>query len=479
LLSPAFAQSLAQPQLVVGKIEIQHIGPQAVSDALIRSNIRVKEGDVFQRAKIDDDVRNLYSTGFFNNIRVAEDSVGNKVNLTYIVQGKLLLTDIKFNGNKKFSVRKLKKKLTSKVGDPLDERKLFKDAQEMEKAYQKAGYQKTTVKPVISPDENAGRASVTFEIHESPKVKIEDIQFVGATAFKQKRLRKVLKTKRRWIFSWLTGSAVLKDEQFQDDKDKLVEFYQNEGYIDFEIKDVQFEYKTPNRVIIRFIVFEGNQYKVGNISFKGNTLFPTNDIYQGIHVNGQLEKMEMTTGKIFKPKDLQKDKEAIQDFYGSKGYIDTQVVALKNPNTQTGTMDLTYAINEGTKSFIEKIEIKGNDKTKDKVIRRELAVSPGEVYDTTRVKLSKQRLEQMQFFEKVDTESEDTDVPNRKNLVIGVEEKNTGNFTLGAGFSSVDSVVGSIEVSQENFDLFQTADVHRRRTKIPVAHANRNRAPGL
>ncbi|MEP6662573.1 MAG: outer membrane protein assembly factor BamA, partial [Verrucomicrobiota bacterium] len=233
------------------------------------------------------------------------------------------------------------------------------------------------------------------------------------------------------------------------------EFYQNEGYIDFEIKDVQFDYVTPRKLKIRFIVSEGRRYKVGNIEIKGNKLFPTEKIYKGIRVEGREHKMGMLVGKNFTPKGLKDDVEAIQDFYGAKGYIDTRIAALKNPNTTTGTMDLVYDIQEGDKSFIEKIEIKGNDKTKDKVIRRELAVYPGETYDMVRVKLSKERLENLRYFEKVDTQSEETDVPNRKNLVIGVEEKNTGNFTVGAGLSSVDSVVGFVEVSQENFDLFK------------------------
>ncbi len=446
---------VAQTSLTVSKVEIVHKGPASVSDELIRANIRVKEGDPFQRGSVDDDVKNLYATKLFNNIQVAEEITGDKIKLTYVVQGKLLLTDIKFSGNKEFSNRKLLKKITTKVGQQIDEYKLFSDAQEIQKSYQKSGYQKTTVKPVISSDESSGRASVTFEIIEAPKVRIQEIEFVGANAFPQKKLRKVLKTKRKWMFSWLTGSAVLKDEQFEEDKAKLIEFYQNEGYIDFEIKDVQFDYVTPTKLNIRFIVSEGTRYKVGDIKFKGNALFPTNEIYKGIVVEGRTKKMEMTVGKIFTPKGLKNDVEAIQDFYGAKGYIDTRVAAVKNANTTTGTIDLVYELVEGNKSFIEKIEIKGNDKTKDKVLRRELSVSPGEVYDMVRVKLSRERLEGLRYFEKVDTQSEETDVPNRKNLVIGVEEKNTGNFTLGAGLSSVDSVVGFVEVSQENFDLFK------------------------
>ena len=439
----------------VSSIQIRHVGPPATSDALIRSNLRVKEGDSYQRARVDDDVRNLYSTGYFYNIRVAEEVTGEGVKLTYVLQGNPLLTDIKFEGNKKYSNRRLTKKLKSKTGEPLDEKKLFQDIQEIQKMYQKAGYQKVKIERNLNIDENAGRGTVTFNIEEGPKIRIKDIIFEGNEAFSDRKLRKTIKTKRRWIFSWITGSGVLKDEQFQDDKERLSSFYQNEGYIDFEIKDVKFDYIEPTRLNITFDLSEGKQYRVGAVEFKGNKLFTAQEITSGLNLEGKPIRTKMGVGEIFTPKGLTSDVEAIRDFYGSKGYIDTRVVAVKNANINTGTIDLTYQIEEGEKAFIERIAIRGNEKTKDKVIRRELAVSPGEVFDTTRVKLSRNRLEGLNYFSKVEARPEDTDVPNRKDLVVSVEEKNTGNFTVGAGFSSVDEIVGFVEVSQSNFDLFK------------------------
>ena len=243
---------------------------------------------------------------------------------------------------------------------------------------------------------------------------------------------------------------MFKDDQFEDDRDKLAEFYRDHGYIDFEIKDVQFENPTPNRMIIRFSLYEGRQYKVGAVTFKGTTLYPTNQVDKDF---------KLKPGAVFVPKDLAKDTEKVEDFYGAKGHIDVNASTgnlrvRRVANTETGTMDLEYDVEEGQKSFIEKIDIRGNTKTKDRVIRRELAVSPGETFDMVRVKASKQRLEGMQYFEKVDTRAEPTDVPNRKNLIVGVEEKSTGNLSLGAGFSSVDSIVGFAEITQGNFDLF-------------------------
>lgn len=438
----------------VQKIEIRHVGPPSASDDLIKANIRVKVGDTYTRTGVDDDVRTLYSTGLFQNIRVAEERAATGVTLIYFIQGKATLTDVRFEGNKKYSTSKLQKKLTSKVGEPLDERKLFTDSLEIQKMYQKAGYQKTEVKvapPAI--DEQTGRGRVTFEIKESPRVRISDVQFVDAKAFTQKKLRKTIKTRRRWMFSWITGSGVLKDEQFEEDKEKLSDFYRNEGYIDFELKDINFDYKDPKHLNLRLNIAEGTQYKVGAVEFKDNKLFTAEQI---IKADRGSKPVRMTVEKTFTPKGLTDDIEAIQDFYSSKGYIDVRVVADKNPNTEKGTMDLVYQIlNEDKgKSYIEKIDIRGNTKTRDRVIRRELAVAPGEVFDMVRVKRSKGRLEQMAFFDKVDTDIEPTDIPNRKNLIIGVEEGSTGNFELGAGFSSVDNLVGFVGYREGNFDLF-------------------------
>ena len=437
----------------VQKIEIRHVGPPAASDEMIRANIRVKVGDTYTKAGVDDDVRALYSTGIFYDIQVAQDTTPAGMTLIYRVQGQLTLTEVRFQGNKKYSDRKLLKKVSSKTGQPLDERKLFFDSQEMSKMYQKAGYQRTQVKYSVLPDENTGRGVAVFEITESPKVRIQEVEFVGAQAFPQRKLRKTIKTRRHWMFSWLTGSGVLKDDQFEDDKDKLLEFYQNEGYIDFEIKDVQFDYHDPKHMTVRFQVSEGNRYKVGAVEFKGNSLFKAEEITKG---DASSKGIKMGVGEVFTPKGLDADIEAIQDYYGSKGYIDVRVVPIKSPNTTRGTMDLSYQIlgEEKGQSHIEKIEIQGNIKTKDKVVRRELAVSPGDVFDTVRVKRTKGRLEQMGFFEKVETSNEPTDVPGQKNLVIDLEEGTTGNIELGAGFSSVDNLVGFVGFREGNFDLF-------------------------
>jgi outer membrane protein insertion porin family len=459
----------------IDRVDVKFVGPASVSEQFIRSNIRLKAGDIYRPNLTEDDVHALYSTRQFYNIRVAVDQVGDGgVALTYLVQVRPRLTEIKLEGNKKLSDSKLRKKIKAKAGEPLDEQKLFTDSQELQKLYETSGYSGTKVKYVVDIDESAGRGTATFQITEAPKVKIVKIEFVGASVFSQKELRKQLKTRRHWMFSWLTGSDLFKNDQFEDDRDQLAEFYHSHGYLDFEIKDVKFTNPTPNKMTIRFFIYEGRQYKVGSVKFTGNKVFNDEEIRRGLeyihnyeHSKGKLgaHGLPMDVGGVFSPGGLDKDREAVEDFYGSKGYISGasggvgqglsfQIVRI--PNLDTGTMDLEFQINEGQKSYVEKIEIRGNIKTKDKVIRRELAIAPGEVFDMVRVKISKQRLEGLKYFEKVSMDPEPTDPPiaGRENLIVSVDEQNTGKITVGAGFDSVSALTVFGEIEQDNFDLF-------------------------
>ena len=463
----AWAQAIGTK---ISQVNIKFIGPASVSEALIRDNLKLKAGDNYIPGGSQDDVHALYATGQFYNIRVSVDQADDGgVILTYLVQVRPRVTEIKLDGNQKLSDSKLKKKITIKVGDALDEQKVFTDVQEMKKLYEKYGYSDTKVKYVLSIDEATGHGTVTYQIQESPKVKIILVTFLGAEAFTQKVLRKELKTRAHWMWSWLTGSGFFKQDEFDGDSDKLVNFYHSHGYLDFEVKDVKLEHPTTNSMVVKYYLYEGRQYKVGSVKFSGEKMFTdaeivkglkTIQLYQNSKVKLGANSLPMDVTNIFTPDGLTKDTEAVQDFYGSKGYIEIaqgQAMHVQTvPNIERGTMDLDFQVGECQKSYVQKIEIHGNLKTKDKVIRRELAISPGDVFNMVQVKISKQRLEGLQYFDKVDMRPEPTDpvIAGRKNLIVSVEEQNTGNFSIGAGFSSVDALVGYAEVSQGNFDLF-------------------------
>jgi outer membrane protein insertion porin family len=463
----------------IDKVSIQYIGPASVSEQFVRSHIQLKVGDTYLPAATEGDIHSLYTTGQFYNIRVALDQVaGGDVNLTYVVQVKPRLTEIKIVGNKKIRVSKIRKKITVKVGQPLDEEKLFMDCQAITDYYEKEGFPGTTVRYLPDIDEAAGTGIVTFEITEGRKMKIMHIDFIDAGAFKQGKLRHQIKTRQHWMFSWITGSDLYKEDQFQDDKDALGDFYRSHGYLDFEIKDVRFQYPTPDTMAIQFQVYEGRQYHVGAVTLTGATLLPATALSPSYNpgpepkpkygraystwdtVKKFNKDFKMKTGDVFTPEGLDTNSLAVEDFYGSLGYIDVRrgggLVVEQIPNVDSGTMDLAFNVQEGRKTYVEKIDIRGNIKTKDKVIRRELAISPGDVFDMVRVRLSQARLENMGYFSSVDLRPEPTEPPiaGRDDLLVSVQEKPTGNFTVGAGYSSVEALVGFADISQANFDLF-------------------------
>jgi len=457
---------------VVQKITLQHAGGQAAaSDALIRANIRLKQGDTYSPKASDDDIHNLRNTGFFENVYVTIKEVVGGVEVIYTLVGKPIVTEIIFEGNtggRKFRDSKLRKKIRARTGETLSWPRVFSDTRTLLKEYQKGGYHQAKVDYEIQHDEELGQAAVVFQIDPGRKVKIDDIVFENVVemawgkippknrlAKSQRELSKVLKTRKRWWMSWLTGSGKFENEQWDEDLDMLTRFYQDEGYIDFKVREIKFEYPKEGKMVIRLDLYEGYRYQVGNVTFEGNTLFTEDEIRRGVKILERPVAPYMLEGAIFTPTGLNEDRNAIRDFYEAYGYLDTRVRVTKVPNTDQGTMDLAYSITEGELSYVEKVEIRGNTRTKDKVIRRELAISPGEEFNMVGVEISKRRLEGTGLFDGVDTQIEKIpELPNRRNLIVGVEEGRTGHLIMGFGYSSIESMFAQAGFVQGNFDLF-------------------------
>ena len=249
------------------------------------------------------------------------------------------------------------------------------------------------------------------------------------------------------MFSWLTGSGRLKDEQFEDDLDKLRDYYREQGYLDVDIppEKIIYDYPTPKKLVVTIQISEGRQYKVGEVTFTGNKL----------HSSKMLKRIvKVKNGVIFTPSKIDKDVETIEDFYGKDGYLETRAHPTRKPNITTGNIDLEYEITESEKFYVESIHIDGNTKTKSLVILRELTLGPGDVFNTVRMKISKSRLENTRFFSDQNLSPETTNIPGRRNLKVAVKEDRTGNLSFGAGYSSLERLVFFAEVSQSNFDLF-------------------------
>jgi outer membrane protein insertion porin family len=256
-------------------------------------------------------------------------------------------------------------------------------------------------------------------------------------------LRKQMKTRQKTLFSFVDKSGRLDETQLQDDLQKVREFYQNHGYIDVAVRDVTKQRTSSGALQIVIAIDEGPQYHVGKLTFVG---------YKATTEQKLRAVVKMKEGAVYSAKAIKDDAKAMADAYGSGGYVDLTIVP-ETSQAHDRLIDITYKIDEGQRSYVERISISGNTRTKDKVIRREVLIAPGDVFNTVRVETSKKRLDNLGYFSKVETFPVDTEVEGRKYLDIQVEEKRTGSLNFGAGFSTVDSLIGFIELTQGNFDI--------------------------
>lgn len=455
---------------IVREIDIQYVGPHTVAKSVILSNMRTTVGEAYSANAVEEDVRNLYATGFFTNLAIKDERLGDGVKVNVIVQPKPLVKEIVIKGAKKIKESRVKKEIKSKLGEPLSEQQVSTDTDKIKEMYLSKGYNQVQVSYKIDTNEDYGRSVVTFIISEGDRAYVTEVDFVGNQHLTTKELRKIMKTRKKNLLSFINKSGLFKEDDFRQDLENLRTYYNSKGYIDMSVKDVKFDYPKKDEMKVTITVFEGIQYKVGKIDFDGNVIYSKQDLrnFHGFQVT------RMDEGKVYSPKaytpegkqpneelpTLENDIKRISDLYGRRGYIDAKVVPERQANVESGKIDILYHITENSQSYVEQIIIQGNNRTKDKVIRRELALHPGEIYDSVKAEQSKKRLENLGYFGNanggsgVDISPQDTSVANRKNMVVTVEEKRTGSITFGAGFSSVDSLLGFVEITQGNFDLF-------------------------
>jgi outer membrane protein insertion porin family len=288
-----------------------------------------------------------------------------------------------------------------------------------------------------------GTSRAVYTVNEGIKGSVSTVRFEGNTHFSDRVLRKQMKTRQKTLFSFVDKSGRLDETQLQDDLQKVREFYQNHGYIDVAVRDVTKQRTSSGALQIVIAIDEGPQYHVGKLTFVG---------YKVTTEQKLRAVVKMKEGSVYSAKAIKDDAKALADAYGSGGYVDLTIVP-ETSQAHDRLIDITYKIDEGQRSYVERISISGNTRTKDKVIRREVLIAPGDIFNTVRVETSKKRLENLGYFSKVDTFPVDTEVEGRKYLDIQVEEKRTGSLNFGAGFSTVDSLIGFIELTQGNFDI--------------------------
>ena len=429
---------------LIKEIDVQFVGPTTLSKQRVLDNLATKVGAPYNDRLVEEDIKSLYATGGVSNARIFAEPVTGGLKVTVLLQGRSTVGEVLIEGSEAVTSAKIRKEIATKPGGALSDSVLNDDRQKILKLYEDRNY--TDVKVEAKTSEMSDKKiRVVFQINEGPKLVIRQITFTGNDSVLPKDLLKVMKTKTANLLSFLTHAGRLTPSQIDEDKEEIRKLYQNRGFADAKVTDVQTT-PLPNGKGVDLVISisEGTQYRVTRVSVEGSTIIAPDEL---------VRYLRMRDGALFTPDGQAADLKKIRDYYGSRGYVDMVCQPQIDPEGQ-GQVNITYRIDEGVQSYVNLINVQGNTKTKDKVIRRELAVQPGGIFDTTLVDVSKSRLQNLNYFSKVDMAPQDTLVPGRKDLDVIVEEKKTGSFNFGAGFSSIDSLVGFAELQQSNFDLF-------------------------
>jgi len=428
---------------LVTAIEIK--GNKSISANTIISKLKIRIGSVYQENVLNDDIKRLYLLGFFSDIEMTTEAYKEGTKIIVQVVERPLIEKISFSGVKRLKTGKdkIKESLKSKEGQYLDYPNLLEDIKTIKKMYEKIGFTNAVVEYKDDINKEANKVKLTFNVTEGKRVRIKRIFFEGNKAFRTSRLLKLIKT--RW--AWMFNSGILKTEVLDEDMGRIKSFYRKNGYsdvvVEYELKQLA---RHPNKpqLLITIKVQEGKKYFVGSLSIKGN-----NDISEK-DIRGKIT--ETLPGKVFSSDAVKKDSENILGLYFDRGYISAQMQDVTSVNPETGSVNLTYEIVENKITYVNKINIKGNIKSKDLVIRRELRIKPGDRFNGEKLRRSKERLGNLGYFEEVNYDTQETSVSDKKDLVVDVKETKTGAFSFGGGYSTVDKLVGFVEIEQKNFD---------------------------
>ncbi len=422
--------------------EIAVKGNRRIESAAILNAIKLKAGDTLYSDKTDADLRAIYKLGHFQDVQVSLEQSDKGAVLVYTVLEKPVVRDIKFEGNKQLTTDKLKEALEFRQNSIFSTKDLTKSLAKMKKLYSDDGYYLAEIEPVVDK-RTPTDLSVTFKVTEGKKILIRSIRFDGNRAFTDRKLRGMMETKQEWFLSWLTSAGTYKEEVLKNDAMIIADQYLNNGYINIKVGEPVVKLNDAKDALEVFIgITEGDQYRIGEIGFKGELLEPAGELRK---------KMKTEPGQVFSRATLRTDISALTDAYGDKGYAFANVNPLTKADQDKKTVDMTFDMEKGELIHIERISIAGNPKTRDKVIRREMRVTEGETFSATGMKRSKQNLMNLGYFEEANVATTKGSASDKLNVTVDVKEKPTGTFSIGGGYSSLDGIIGQGSVQQANF----------------------------
>ena len=489
-LSPLVGAAQTSPatkDALVRSIKVKKEGT-GVSEQFVLGFVALREGQPYSKDAVANTVRSLYATGRFNQASVEPtiDPTTGAVDIVVTVVARPILKGIEYIGGDGlvgktgwFGGTEIE---DVKIGEPLDEAQLRRSEIKLQNELRKKHpFARVTHQLRDVP----GGKFAAIIVDEGSELKVDNFRFEGATSFERYDLWSAaeLKTSEyRWYkWSWLVGGGRLDPEQYRADCKKLREFYRSKGYLDVEVEDADPEKVCQVKdvkdgagwVDVVFNIKEGRRYTIGAISFEGNRLGLTDPIYataalqkvvaepslrRGAHPT---EFDQIASGEAFAVPAVDAAADKIKEYYGQMGYINSSVQVVRRPNLTTGAIDVKFQIEEGQRHTVRSVEIQGNTKTRSTVIARELALGPGEVFDLARTRVSEARLRNTQFFEEVRVTPVSTTIPGQSDLRVTVKEGPTGQVSFGAGYSTVEGLVGFVEYAESNFDFSNSEGWYR------------------
>jgi outer membrane protein insertion porin family len=426
----------------ITEVSVKYRGAKTVDEARIRNLMSTKAGSKYRAERLDSDIKTLFESGLIDDVRFLAEAVGGGVRVIADVQTRAAINGVGFVGNTVFSDEKLAKQTKLKSGSSMSDTEILGARRNIEKYYQGNGYPDILVSHRTQPTGQAGLSDLIFVIDEGAKNEVRNIRFEGNTVFTSKELRKEMKTKPKGWFSWLTKSGRFESYQLDEDLDAVLDYYRSRGYLRASSPGIRREPVGDGRVDLVIPISEGEKYTVAGVSFGRMTVFKAEELYPSMMLNG---------GDAYSSAEMRQDIKTIRSFYGSRGYADAAVspdISDAGPNKVT----IKYQVIEGSRFKVGRVNIQGNIKTKDKVIRREVPLKPGDWFNTVELETTKARLQNLQYFGDVQASGTPTGGGYR-DVDILVEERNTGSVGVGLGISSVDSVVGLLSLEQTNFDI--------------------------
>jgi len=422
--------------------EVAFEGTRRVDLSAVRAVLSVKPGQEITVDDIDRDIRAIYKIGRFTDVSAELVERGGVQVLLFRLNERPLVRAVEYVGNKKLSTEKLSGLVTLKTPDIHNPRKIETSVAAIRKAYLEEGFHAAEVVSRVEINDDY-EATVFFDIREGDKILIRRIRFEGNKLFTDDQLKKVMETRERWFLSWLTDRGTYKAEVLQNDLEIIADQYYNKGYVQVKVRQPLITIDDDKKAMEVLIeIREGEQFRVGQVDISGDLLKDKAEL---------LALLKLKPGDVFSRQQLRKDILAVNDLYADQGYAYVNVSPLTHVDPEQRLVNLLIEVEQGIQVYIDKIQIAGNTKTRDKVIRREMTLVEGDLYSATKMKESRRRVNNLGFFEEVNVATVKGADESNMNVAVDVKERPTGTFSVGFGYSSVDGLIGQGSVTQENF----------------------------